>query len=223
MTSSPPISKTRIRARRILAITIVVAALAVTALIAIPVAGALSPAADRGTSPGAAPDGTPDAAPDAAPGGGGNGGGAGMEAELEGVTAFDDIPAVTRLNPDLLRALQQATKDAAREDVAVEVTSGWRSPEYQDRLLEEAVAQYGSKEEAARWVASSKTSAHVSGDAVDVGGFEATLWMKKHGPAYGLCQIYDNEPWHFELRPEAPEQGCPDVYWDPTYDPRMQG
>ena len=28
-------------------------------------------------------------------------------------------------------------------------------------------------------------------------------------PAYGLCQIYGNEPWHFELRPEAVEQGCP--------------
>lgn len=219
MTSSPPIPRTRIRARRILAVTIVVAALATTVLIAIPVAGALSSATDTGASSAGAPDG----APAGTAGGDGNGGGAGMEAELEGVTAFDDVPAVTRLNPDLLRALQQATRDAAREDVSVEVTSGWRSPEYQDRLREEAVAQYGSREEAARWVASSKTSAHVSGDAVDVGGFEATLWMKEHGPAYGLCQIYDNEPWHFELRPEAPDQGCPDVYWDPTYDPRMQG
>lgn len=203
--------------------TIVVAALAITTLIAIPVAGALSPATDTDASPAAGPDEVPDGTPDGAPDSGGNGAGAGMEAALEGVTAFDDIPAVTRMNPDLLRALQQATMDAAREDVSVEVTSGWRSPEYQDRLLQEAVAQYGSREEAARWVASSKTSAHVSGDAVDVGGFEATLWMKEHGPTYGLCQIYDNEPWHFELRPEAPRQGCPDVYWDPTYDPRMQG
>ena len=209
MTSHTTVSKTRIRARRILALTIVAAAVAITAIIAIPMAGALGPITEAGTSPAAAPDGDP--------------GTAGMEAELEGVTAFDEIPAVTRMKPDLLQALKRATKDAALEDVQIEVTSGWRSPEYQDQLLQDAVAQYGSKEEAARWVASSKTSAHVSGDAVDVGGFEAMLWMKKHGPAYGLCQIYDNEAWHFELRPEAPEQGCPDVYWDPTYDPRMQG
>ena len=202
MTSQPTVSKTRIRARRILALTIVAAAVAITALIAIPMGGALSPASTTGAPPAVV---------------------TGTEGELEGVTAFDDIPAVTRMKPDLLQALQKATKDAAREDVQIEVTSGWRSPEYQDQLLQDAVAQYGSAEEAARWVASSKTSAHVSGDAVDIGGFEAMLWMKKHGPAYGLCQIYDNEAWHFELRPEAPEQGCPDVYWDPTYDPRMQG
>jgi hypothetical protein len=209
MSAHTPVSKTRIRTRRILAIVVVSAAIGITALVAIPMVGALAPATIAESSPGA--------------GAGGDPGAAGMEAELSGVTAFDDNPAVTRLNPDLLRALQRATTDAAREDVTVEVTSGWRSPEYQDRLLEDAVAKYGSREEAARWVASSKTSAHVSGDAVDVGGFEAMLWMKSNGPAYGLCQIYDNEPWHFELRAQAPTQGCPDVYWDPTYDPRMQG
>lgn len=205
MTLHPSVSQGRIRARRILALTIITAAVAITALLAIPVAGALGPLADAGASPTAAPEGDP-----------------GM-AGMDGVTAFDDIPAVTRMKPDVLHALQRATTDAALEGVQIEITSGWRSPEYQDRLLQDAVAQYGSKEEAARWVASSKTSAHVSGDAVDVGGFEATLWLEKHGAAYGLCQVYDNEAWHFELRPEAPEHGCPDVYWDPTYDPRMQG
>jgi uncharacterized protein YcbK (DUF882 family) len=208
MSAHTPVSKTRIRTRRILAIAVVSAAIAITALVAIPLVGALSPATRvEASEAGAA----------------GKPGAAGSEAEHSGVTAFDDDPAVTRMNPDLLRALQRATTDAAREDVTVEVTSGWRSPEYQDRLLEDAVAKYGSREEAARWVASSKTSAHVSGDAVDVGGFEAMLWLKTNGAAYGLCRIYDNEPWHFELRPEAPTRGCPDVYWDPTYDPRMRG
>lgn len=54
--------------------------------------------------------------------------------------------------------------------------SGWRSPEYQDRLRD----------------------------------------------AYGLCQIYENEPWHDELRPASIARGCPQVYADPTQDPRMQ-
>ena len=33
------------------------------------------------------------------------------------------------------------------------VNSGWRSPEYQDQLLRDAVSKYGSEAEAARWVA----------------------------------------------------------------------
>ena len=26
--------------------------------------------------------------------------------------------------------------------------------------------------------------------------------VSEHGAKYGLCQIYDNEPWHYELRPK---------------------
>ena len=82
------------------------------------------------------------------------------------------------------------------------VNSGWRSPEYQEQLLREAVSKYGSEAEAARWVATPDTSAHVSGDAVDIGPSDAAAWLSEHGAAYGLCQIYRNEPWHYELRPE---------------------
>ena len=42
------------------------------------------------------------------------------------------------------------------------VDSGWRSPAYQAHLLRQAVAEYGSEQEAARWVATPSTSAHVS-------------------------------------------------------------
>ena len=41
-------------------------------------------------------------------------------------------------------------------------------------------------------------------------------------PTYGLCRIYGNEPWHYELRPDAVDHGCPPMYADPTHDPRMQ-
>jgi D-alanyl-D-alanine carboxypeptidase len=71
-------------------------------------------------------------------------------------------------------------------------------------------------------VATPNTSAHVSGDAVDLGPVDATAWLSKHGAKYGLCQIYRNEPWHYELRPKASAQGCPPKYTDPTHDPRMQ-
>ena len=138
-------------------------------------------------------------------------------------TVFDDrIPGVANLDPALLGALRQAAADAADDGVVFFVDSGWRSPEYQEQLLHEAVSQYGSKEEAARWVATPSTSAHVSGDAVDVGPSAAAAWLSEHGAGYGLCQIYSNEPWHYELRPAAIDHGCPPMYADPTHDPRMQ-
>ncbi|MGW6023500.1 M15 family metallopeptidase [Streptomyces sp. NPDC055099] len=141
----------------------------------------------------------------------------------DGVTVFEDaIPAVTRLDPELLKALRQAASDAADDGVEVYVNSGWRSADYQNHLLREAVAEYGSEDEAARWVATAATSPHVSGDAADLGRSDATKWLAEHGSAYGLCQIYKNEPWHYELRPEAVDQGCPRTYADPTEDPRMQ-
>jgi zinc D-Ala-D-Ala carboxypeptidase len=141
----------------------------------------------------------------------------------DGATVFDDeTPGVANLDPDLLGALRQAATDAADDGVEFVVNSGWRSPEYQEQLLLDAVSEYGSEEEAARWVATPETSPHVSGDAVDVGPSDATAWLSEQGAEYGLCQIYGNEPWHYELRPEAIDHGCPPTYADPTQDPRMQ-
>ena len=141
----------------------------------------------------------------------------------DGATVFDDeIPGVANLDADLLGALRRAATAAAGDGVEFRVDSGWRSPEYQERLLREAVSKYGSEEEAARWVATPDTSAHVSGDAVDIGPSAAAAWLSEHGAAYGLCRIYGNEPWHYELRPEAIDDGCPPMYADPTHDPRMQ-
>ena len=141
----------------------------------------------------------------------------------DGVTVFDDrYPGIANLDPDLLQALREAATDAADDGVEFFVQSGWRSPEYQNELLREAVSEYGSEEAAARWVAPAETSAHVSGDAVDIEHSDATAWLSAHGAEYGLCQIYRNEPWHYELRPQAIDRGCPRMYADPTHDPRMQ-
>ena len=141
----------------------------------------------------------------------------------DGVTVFDDrYPGIANLDPDLLQALREAATGAADDGVEFFVQSGWRSPEYQNELLREAVSEYGSAEAAARWVATAETSAHVSGDAVDIEHSDATAWLSAHGAQYGLCQIYRNEPWHYELRPQAIEDGCPGMYADPTDDPRMQ-
>jgi zinc D-Ala-D-Ala carboxypeptidase len=140
-----------------------------------------------------------------------------------GLTVFDNKrPAVADLDPELLRAIRQAAKAAARDGVKISVNSGWRSPEYQDRLHLQAVWKYRSEAKAARWVATADTSSHVSGDAVDIGPNRAIAWLSRHGAQYRLCQIYRNEPWHYELRPSAIVEGCPPMYADPEHDPRMQ-
>ncbi|MFB6854948.1 hypothetical protein ACFC18_11785 [Streptomyces sp. NPDC056121] len=71
-------------------------------------------------------------------------------------------------------------------------------------------------------MATAETSPHVSGDAVDIGHSAARTWLSVHGAVYGLCQIYKNESWHYELRSEAIDHSCPRTYADSTRDPRMQ-
>ena len=46
--------------------------------------------------------------------------------------------------------------------------------------------------------------------------------VARHGSRYGLCQIYRNEPWHYELRSTAVDHGCPPMYADAAHDPRLQ-
>ena len=70
-------------------------------------------------------------------------------------------------------------------------------------------------------MASPETSPHVSGDAVDLDS-AAARWVASNGARFGLCRVYRNEPWHVELRPSAPKAGCPEMYPDPSADPRMQ-
>jgi zinc D-Ala-D-Ala carboxypeptidase len=141
----------------------------------------------------------------------------------DGTTVFDDeVPGVAKLGPALLAALRRAATDAEADGARFVVNSGWRSRAYEAHLLSQAILKYGSQQAAARWVATPNTSAHVSGQAVDIGPTAATTWLSEHGAAYGLCQIYGNEPWHYELRPAAVDHGCPPMYADPTHDPRMQ-
>lgn len=140
-----------------------------------------------------------------------------------GATVRDEgLAGIAHLDPELVAALRRATTDAATDGVEIQVSSGWRSAGYQADLLDDAVADHGSREEAARWVATPETSPHVSGEAVDIAPYDAIDWLARHGARYGLCQIYGNESWHYEYRPDAVEDGCPPMYEDPTQDPRMQ-
>lgn len=113
---------------------------------------------------------------------------------------FDTVSQpVTRLDPLLLRAIQDATRAAAAQGVNIMLTSGWRSRGFQQRLFADAVRQYGSVDVAQQFVASPDDSKHVLGQAVDVAGTGVSDWLIRNGAQFGLCQIYANENWHFEL------------------------
>ena len=125
------------------------------------------------------------------------------------VSPFDEqLPIIANLDPALRAALQDAATAASDDGVEMVVTSGWRSAEYQQALLDDAVKKYGSLVEARKWVSTPELSAHVTGDAVDVGYTDADSWLSQHGDDYGLCQIYANEMWHFELA-TRPGGFCP--------------
>jgi len=127
----------------------------------------------------------------------------------ESVSPFDEhLPTIAKLDPALLDAVQAAAVDAEADGIEMVVTSGWRSAEYQQAMLDEATVTYGSLEEARKWVNTPELSTHISGSAVDIGYTDASYWLIQYGSDYGLCQTYGNESWHFELATE-PGGECP--------------
>lgn len=130
-------------------------------------------------------------------------------ADVQALSPYDvGNPAVGNLRPALLAAVQQATAAAAADGVTMTITSGWRSPEFQQQLLDDAVITYGSMAAARQYVQTPNRSMHVLGEAVDMGGVGADQWLIANGARFGLCQIYANELWHFELATDA-AGNCP--------------
>ncbi|MGV0836390.1 M15 family metallopeptidase [Mycolicibacterium thermoresistibile] len=122
-------------------------------------------------------------------------------------------PAVAGLDARLRRAVQDAAAVAAAEGIELRLTSGWRSAALQQRMLDDAVINYGGVDAARRWVALPQVSRHVTGGAVDIGPPAAAQWLAQHGARFGLCRVYANEMWHFELT--ADEFGtCPPLLPD---------
>jgi len=133
----------------------------------------------------------------------------GFIADNQLLSPFDvDNPAMSRLDPLLRKAIQDSARHAQGVGIALQVTSGWRSKGFQQRLFDDAVRTYGSVARAAEFVASPDVSKHVLGEAVDVAPTAGDEWLMKNGAQFGLCQIYANEIWHFERVADA--QGhCP--------------
>lgn len=126
-------------------------------------------------------------------------------------------PAVGGLDPALRQAVQEAARAAAADGIELRITSGWRSPELQQRMFDDAVYSHGSVDAARRWVATPAVSRHVTGRAVDIGPGAAAEWLNRHGARFGLCRTYANEMWHYELTADA-SGVCPPLLPDASVD-----
>ncbi|NYF09478.1 hypothetical protein HDC94_000634 [Leifsonia sp. AK011] len=137
----------------------------------------------------------------------------GVIPEMSGFTVDTDVQAIAKLDPELRAALAAATAAAAEDDQPIYINSGWRSTRYQQQLFDEAVVTYESEEIARQFVAPPDLSAHTRGQAVDIEPLDAQLWLQEHGYEFGLCQIFANERWHYELA-TTPGGTCPDMLTD---------
>lgn len=105
-------------------------------------------------------------------------------------------------------AAQAAAKAAGFN---IRITSGFRSQQLQERLFADAIAKYGSENEAAKWVLPKNISHHPWGTAIDLnypGDQSSVKWLEENGSTFGLCRVYLNEWWHFEPV-IAPGEPCP--------------
>jgi len=132
------------------------------------------------------------------------------------VYAFADArasePELADVDPTLRHAMEAAMRDASGQGVRLRVVSGGRSLAEQRELYDKAITEHGA-ENASQWaVPPDQLSAHVKGLAVDVGPVDGAAWLRTHGVRYGLCQVYANEPWHFERT--AKNGVCPPLVRD---------
>jgi D-alanyl-D-alanine dipeptidase len=96
------------------------------------------------------------------------------------------------------------------------VVSGYRNPEIQEQLFQNAIIKYGSPKAARKWVAPPGKSAHQTGRALDINlgvpigskfvnrqrKTEAYAWLKENASRFGFYP-YANEPWHWEYNPRG--------------------
>lgn len=108
----------------------------------------------------------------------------------------------TDMNPEFRASLERMFADAPAEiRDSLRVSSGYRSPERQAQLWEDALQRYGSPEAARQWVAPPGNSQHNHGNAADLRYLDpaAREWAHQNAANYGLSFPLGNEDWHIEL------------------------
>lgn len=121
-----------------------------------------------------------------------------------------------RLAAEAWKALISAARSDGISHPLLLPTSGFRNPERQRRLWEQALKRYGSPQAARKWVAPPGSSPHQSGRAIDfyLGGrnssgnvaslrrLPAYKWLVENAACFGFYP-YEAEPWHWEYNPSA--------------------
>jgi hypothetical protein len=128
-------------------------------------------------------------------------------------TAFDWTPylkgggtrpdAITGMQDPFEAALQSMFMAAPPEIRSqLKISSGYRSPEVQARLWEEAAAKYPDPAERRKWVAPPYKSQHNHGYAADLSyaSDDARNWVHANLDSFGLVAPMSYEPWHVELK-----------------------
>lgn len=82
----------------------------------------------------------------------------------------------------------------------ITISSGFRTPERQAQLWQQALTKYKDPNVARRWVAPPGRSQHGFGNAADLqfGSDAARQWAHQNAEKYGLKFALGNEPWHIE-------------------------
>lgn len=106
--------------------------------------------------------------------------------------------SLSGLNPQFQNALASMF---AAAPAGLQIKSGYRSPELQAQLWDQALAKYGSPQAARKWVAPPGHSKHGDGDAADLAFANpaALTWAHDNAPQFGLNFPLSNENWHIEL------------------------
>lgn len=115
----------------------------------------------------------------------------------------------TGMQPDMQSRLYAFLQAADAElGPGLQVYSGYRSPELQGELYQNALAKYGSEAAARKWVAPPGKSRHNTGQAADLkfNGVrldqvspEVAKWVRENAVKYGLDVPMEWEPWQVEL------------------------
>jgi Transglycosylase SLT domain/D-alanyl-D-alanine carboxypeptidase len=93
------------------------------------------------------------------------------------------------MRPDVAEAFDRMAAAARRAELALSVTSGFRSDAEQARLF---AANPNPK-----WVAPPGTSLHRYGTELDLGPPAAYGWLKANAGRFGFIHRYAWEPWHY--------------------------
>lgn len=127
---------------------------------------------------------------------------------IGGATRPDSFSRMTpAMQQGLFELLQAADSELGS---GLQVYSGYRSPELQARLFENAVSKYGSEKAARKWVAPPGRSRHNTGQAADLKfdgvridklpeDHPARVWLSQNVSRFGLSQPMSWEPWQVEV------------------------